>query len=91
MAVFDLYTLQMVALPYYTGFVAHRPGGGTVAAFHPATATLGEFLSRLTAFKAPVLIEPVMAALWVLYTAATVGVAVLAWAAARRAPACEGD
>jgi hypothetical protein len=38
-ALFDLYTLHMVALPCYTGFIAHRPGGGAVASFHPATAS----------------------------------------------------
>ena len=81
-ALFDFYTLQMVALPYYTGFVAHRPGG-PVASFHPAGASLAEFLTRLAAFKSPLLPEAVLAALWVLYFAATLGLVVISFAAAR--------
>ena len=82
-ALFDLYTLHMVALPYYTGFIAHRPGG-PVASFHPAAASLTEFLARLAAFKSPLLPQPVLVALWVCYAAATLGLVALAFAAARR-------
>jgi hypothetical protein len=82
-ALFDLYTLHMVALPYYTGFTAHRPGG-PVANFHPAAANFPEFLTRLAAFKPPLLSEPVLAALWVCYAAATIGLVALSFAAARR-------
>ncbi|MCX6626611.1 MAG: hypothetical protein NTW28_03150, partial [Candidatus Solibacter sp.] len=82
-ALFDFYTLHMVALPYYTGFVAHRPGG-PVAAFYPATASFAEFLARLAAFKSPLLTQPVLAALWVFYAAATLGLVAIAFAAARR-------
>jgi hypothetical protein len=82
-ALFDLYTLHMVALPYYTGWIAHRPGG-PVAAFHPAAANLAEFMTRLAAFKSPLLSEPRLAALWVCYTAGTVGLVALSLAAARR-------
>jgi hypothetical protein len=81
-ALFDFYTLQMVALPYYTGFIVHRPGGA-VASFHPATASFPEFLARLAAFKAPLLSQDVLATLWILYAAATIGLAALAFAAAR--------
>jgi hypothetical protein len=73
----------MVALPYYTGMIAHRPGG-PVAAFHPATANLAELMTRLAAFKAPLLSEPALAALWVCYAAATLGLVALCLAAARR-------
>ena len=82
-ALFDLYTLNMVALPYYTGLTAHRPGG-PVAAFHPATANLAEFMTRLAAFKSPLLSETGLAALWVCYAAATLGLVALSLAAARR-------
>jgi hypothetical protein len=84
-ALFDLYTLHMVALPYYTGLIAHRPGG-PVAAFHPAAASWAEFLARLAAFKSPLLSQPVLVALWVLYFAATLGLVALSFAAARREP-----
>jgi hypothetical protein len=33
--VFDLYTVHFVAVPYYTGLIAHLPSGA-VASFHPA-------------------------------------------------------
>jgi hypothetical protein len=84
-ALFDLYTMHMVALPYYTGLIAHRPGG-PVASFHPATASFAEFLARFAAFKAPLLQPPVLVALWACYAAATAGLVVLAFAAARREP-----
>jgi hypothetical protein len=73
----------MVALPYYTGLTAHRPGG-PVAAFHPVTANLAEFMTRLAAFKSPLLSETGLAVLWVCYAAATLGLVALSLAAARR-------
>ena len=69
-ALLDLYTIHMVAIPYYTGLIAHRPNG-PVAAFHPTAAALSEILPRLAAFKSPLLTEPVLAALWIAYLAAT--------------------
>jgi hypothetical protein len=82
-ALFDLYTLHMVALPYYTGLIAHRPGG-PVAAFHPAAANLPDFIARLAAFKSPLLSQPVLVGLWVCYAAATLGLVALSLAVARR-------
>ena len=82
-ALFDFYTLHMVALPYYTGLTAHRPGG-PVAAFHPAAANWPELLTRLGAFKSPLLSPPGLAALWLCYAAATLGLVALSFAAARR-------
>jgi hypothetical protein len=82
-ALFDLYTLHMVALPYYTGLIAHRPGG-PVANFHPAAASFPECLARLAAFKSPLLSQPVLAVLWAFYAAATLGLVALSFAAARR-------
>jgi hypothetical protein len=84
-ALFDFYTLHMVALPYYTGLVAHRPGG-PVAAFHPATVSWAEGLARLAAFKSPLLPQPVLGILWVCYAAATLGLVASSFAAARREP-----
>ena len=82
-ALFDLYTIHMVALPYYAGLIAHRPGG-PVTNFHPASANFSEFFTRLAAFKSPVLSPPWFAALWVFYAAATLALVALAFAAARR-------
>ena len=82
-ALLDLYTIHMVALPYYTGLIAHRPDG-PVAAFHPAARSWAESLARLAAFKSPLLTPPVLAALWVFYAAATVGLVAGSFVAARR-------
>ncbi len=82
-ALFDLYTIHMVALPYYAGLIAHRPGG-PVTNFHPASANFSEFFTRLTAFKSPVLSPPWFAALWAFYAAATLALVAQAFAAARR-------
>jgi hypothetical protein len=84
-ALFDLYTLHMVALPYYTGLIVHRPGG-PVANFHPAATNFAEFLARLAAFKSPLLSQPAITVLWFFYAAATVGLVALGFAAARREP-----
>jgi hypothetical protein len=73
----------MVALPYYTGLIAHRPGG-PVANFHPAAASFPEFIARLAAFKPPLLSQPVLVVLWVCYAAATMALVVIGFAAARR-------
>jgi len=56
---------------------AHRLNG-PVTAFHPTAANLGELLPRLAMFKAPLLPQPVIAALWVCYLAATIALVVIA-------------
>jgi hypothetical protein len=82
-ALFDLYSLNLVALPYYAGLTAHRPGG-PVTAFHPAATTFADFLTRLAAFKSPLLPPPVLATLWALYAIATLMLVVLAFGAGRQ-------
>jgi hypothetical protein len=82
-ALLDLYTIHMVALPYYTGLIAHRPNG-PVAAFHPTAAGIQEGVTRLAAFKSPLLAPPVFGALWVFYVAATLGLVALSFAGVRR-------
>jgi hypothetical protein len=84
-ALLDLYSWNMVAIPYYTGMIAHRPNG-PVRSFHPETAPLGEILPRLAAFKSPLLTEPVIAALWVAYAASTVALIAVGFWIARTPP-----
>jgi len=84
-ALLDLYTVHMVAIPYYTGMIAHRPNG-PVASFHPAGAALSEILPRLAAFKAPVLAETVLATLWIVYAAATLGLTAISFWISRTRP-----
>ena len=82
-ALLDFYTIHMVAIPYYTGLVAHRPNG-PVAAFHPTAASIGEGIARLSAFKSPLLAQPLLGAVWFFYIAATFGLVALSFSAARR-------
>jgi len=82
-ALLDLYTVHLVLLPHYAGLTAHRPDGA-VAAFHPGNANLAEFLNRLHAFKSNILNEPVLAALWIAYLAATIALVAVAIASRSR-------
>ena len=70
---FDLYTLEAVAIPYYTGMTAHS-ASGALAAVHwhdLRTAGLGTIFRRLAIFKGAAVVWPVLAALWILYLLAT--------------------
>jgi hypothetical protein len=80
-ALLDLYAMHFVAIPYYTGMIRHK-ANGALAAFHLSGARPGEMLARLTVFKAPAVTAAYVAALWILYLAAT---AALVWAAAPKA------
>lgn len=73
-AALDLYTVNWVSIPYYTGMIAHRPSG-PLAAFHPAVLErlgMGELMNRLSADKPVWLAPPVLLGLWITYGAATV-------------------
>jgi hypothetical protein len=78
----DLYTIHMVAIPYYTGLIAHRPNGA-VAAFHPSGEALGQVLPRLVMFKSPLLTQGLLAVLWIAYAGGTVLLVVLSFWIAR--------
>jgi hypothetical protein len=70
-ALLDLYTVHFVGIPYYTGMIRHKAGGG-VAALHAAgfrSVGLSGALSRLTAFKS--VGGPVLLMFWLLYLGAT--------------------
>lgn len=82
-ALLDLYTVHLILLPYYTGLTAHR-SNAALATFHPANASLPEFLTRLHAFKSHILNEPVLEALWIAYFAATVALVAIAIASRSR-------
>jgi len=67
----DLYTVHAVAIPYYTGMIAHK-ASGALASLHAAdwqAVGFGEALARLTVFKA--VGEPVMVGLWIAYLLGT--------------------
>jgi len=70
-ALLDLYTVHFVEIPYYTGMIRHKAGGG-VAALHLAgfrSVGFAGALGRLTAFKS--IGGPVLPLLWLGYLAAT--------------------
>ena len=75
-ALLDLYATHFVAIPYYTGFIRHRPNGA-LESLHFSAIRPGPMFARLAAFKAPLVSPPILVALWALYLAATIA-AVLA-------------
>ncbi len=79
----DLYTVHAIAIPYYTGIVAHKANGG-VAAVHLADLPkyAGAF-GRLAAFKSGIAPPAAIACLWLAYLAATFWLVVAAFRRAR--------
>jgi hypothetical protein len=71
-ALLDVYTVHLVAIPYYTGMIRHK-AGGAIAALHIAgfhSVGWKGVLARLTAFQP--LGGPVLIMLWGAYLAATI-------------------
>src|SRR5205823_3632828 len=59
----DLYAMNAIALPYYTGMIGRKPNGA-LAALHLSNLRVGELFQRLTVFKPPIVTPSVMAVLW---------------------------
>jgi hypothetical protein len=87
--VLDLYGMHWLAVPYYTGLVAHKANGA------PGVLHLSDFQSigfagvfdRLAENKAALLSQPVLILLWIFYLAATLApmiVGIVIWR--RRSP-----
>jgi hypothetical protein len=71
-AALDLYATHFLLLPYYTGMVAHKPGGG-LAAFQVGEFTkLPAMLERLAAPA------PLAFAMWLCFVVATLALPLLA-------------
>jgi len=81
----DLYTVNFVGIPYYTGLIAHRQNG-PVASFHLSQLdAIGwrVLLDRLCATK-PVWLNPTfIGVLWICYLAATITLVGISVSAAR--------
>ena len=78
-ALLDLYTVNLVSIPYYTGLIAHRPDG-SLPLFHPdrwPAGGLSTVLGRLAVNKPEFLTAAAIAVLWCAYLAATVGLVVM--------------
>ena len=72
-ALLDLYTVQALAIPYYTGLIVHRTNG-TIAPLHWSDVTavgFGSIVARLTGFKGYFVTEWMLVALWCGYGFAT--------------------
>lgn len=69
----DLYSTHFLLLPYYTGLIAHKPGGG-LASFYPLRVGMEGWqtmLLRLQANKPPFLSPPAVLLAWAGFLAAT--------------------
>ena len=83
----DLYTVHFVAMPYYAGMIAHR-ANDALAAFHlDALVPIGVsgMVARLDAFKATIVSQPLLVALWAAYLAATLALPAVCYACRRDA------
>lgn len=80
-AALDLYAVHFMLIPYQTGLTSHAPGG-SVRAVHLAelerAGGVGEVLLRLSVNKPLAVVPGVIAATWVIFLCATIGLAVLA-------------
>jgi hypothetical protein len=69
----DLYGMHWLAIPYYTGVIAHQASGGLMALHLSRIREFGFFtmFERLAENKWALLSEPVLIGLWLLYLAGT--------------------
>ena len=81
-ALFDLYTMHGVAIPYYTGMIRHRANGSLEALHWSGWRSVGiaGAVERLTAFKSPMAPAAVLLVLWLLYLLGTAGAVACAFA-----------
>jgi hypothetical protein len=72
-ALLDLYTVHVVAIPYYTGMIRHRANGAIEALHLSGFERIGftGTFERLTAFKSATISPPLLIVLWIAYLLAT--------------------
>jgi 4-amino-4-deoxy-L-arabinose transferase-like glycosyltransferase len=80
LAALEFFGTHFYAIAYYTGFIAHLPDGSlpTLSLRQLSGGGLGTMLTRLTINKPEFLNATVLAVLWVLFLAATLGVIAVA-------------
>ncbi len=76
-ALLDLFAMHAIAMPYYTGMVAHKANGAVAGLRWADLRGFGHVFERLAAFKGPLGAAPVIAVLWLAYLTATVMLALL--------------
>jgi 4-amino-4-deoxy-L-arabinose transferase-like glycosyltransferase len=88
-AALDLYSVHAIAIPYYTGIVAHKANGGVAGLHWGSLPRFAGVFGRLAVFKGPIAGAPVIAGLWVAYVVATVWI--VGFAFLRRREATKND
>jgi hypothetical protein len=74
-ATVDVYAMHFVAIPYYTGLIAHRANSNALTAVHLGayrTLGFGVVFDRLAVNKWAPITSGVLIALWILYLVATI-------------------
>ncbi len=80
-AALDLYTVNFILVPYYTGIVAHR-SSGVLSVFHISDLRhvgVWEIVQRLSANQPAMIGPPIIALMWVAYVCATAGLVATAF------------
>lgn len=80
-AALDLYTVNFILVPYYTGIVAHR-SSGVLGVFHISDlrhVSVWEIIQRLSANQPAVVGPPLIALIWIAYVCATAGLVATAF------------
>ncbi len=79
-ALLDLYTVHAIAIPYFTGLIAHKANGSLAAVQLADARALGfaGVVARLAVFKPAWISEPTVVILWVVYFCGTLAIAVIA-------------
>jgi hypothetical protein len=94
-ALLDLYTVHAVAIPYYTGMIAHKANGAIAALHFADVSTVGLLgtLQRLAGYKGTMVTEPLLLTLWLAYMASTILLVVVSMMchAARPIPLQQGN
>jgi len=70
----DLYTVNAVAIPYYTGMIRHKASGALELVGFGKFGVFGlvGIFGRLAAYKGPLILPGILETLWVAYVASTV-------------------
>src|SRR5947208_7635969 len=74
-AALECFGMSFYSIPYYTGFIAHLPNGAipTLRIAQLQNGGLHTIIQRLATNKPEFLIAPVIAALWIMFLVATLG------------------
>jgi hypothetical protein len=77
----DLYIVHCVAIPYYTGMIAHKPNGALAALHLSGERAVGVSgaIERLLVYKGSWISPPLIVVLWIAYVGATLWLVMAPW------------